>query len=220
MDKIAAVADQVPVSREATQPMDRFKAEQAATQYLVGWMWTVDHLPLRVMSYDRCPAEPLQNADLDFLRTQRKQTIETGSETFERLAGQSDDQVRMDMDPCFLAEESEVCLELVVVLSSTDQFPHLWIKRLDADLELERTRRELRDQFSERIRQSIGDHLKMQEHSLLETIEEELQDGTTDAKVEIERSVDKFELQCASIEQFLDRFKKPFQLYQSYRNLK
>ena len=41
--------------------------------------------------------EELQTELLDFMRTQRVQTVESGSEAFQRFAGQAKDQVGVHM---------------------------------------------------------------------------------------------------------------------------
>lgn len=100
----------------------------------------------------------------------------------------------MDVDSGLVAEESEVVFEFFKILSAADEFADIVIEGLDADFELQRSGGELTDQFAEGIGESIGDHFEVKEESRRVTIEEELEDRAADVEIEIESSIDEFEL--------------------------
>ena len=97
-DEVAAVADQVPVAREAAQPLHRGKINQLVLQNLIRRMGVVNHLPFGVMPDDGRAAQPFQNADLDFLRAERDEFVKAGGKTFQRFARQADNQIGVDVD--------------------------------------------------------------------------------------------------------------------------
>ena len=51
------------------------------------------------------------------------------------------------------------------------------VERLDADLELQRAGRKLGDDFAQRFRQAVGNHLEMKKMSGLIAREEEFEDA-------------------------------------------
>src|SRR6516164_3929978 len=51
-DEVAAVADEVPITREATKFLHRRKIEESILQDFVGRMRVVDHLPIGVVPND------------------------------------------------------------------------------------------------------------------------------------------------------------------------
>ena len=138
---------------------------QLVLQNLVRRLRAVDHLPLGVVPHDRRAAQPLEDADLDLLRPQRDEPVEAAAEALEVFARQADDQVGVDVNAGLRAEEAQVVLELRVVLPAADELATSLVERLDADLELQRARRELRDDFAQRLGQPVGDHLEVQEQA-------------------------------------------------------
>ena len=84
------------------------------------------------MPDNRRAAQPFQNADLNFLRTERDEPVEAGGKTFERFAGQPDDQIGVDMDAGFAAQEMEIVGELFVILPAADELTDFLVERLDA----------------------------------------------------------------------------------------
>ena len=82
-----------------------------------------------------------------------------------------------------------------------DQLFDLRIEGLDANLELQPARRELRDEFPQSERQPVRHHLKVDEEAVGPAIQEELQDGAAGARVQVERAIDKFELPHAALQQ-------------------
>ena len=102
-DEIAAVADHVPITGEAPQPLHRGEINQLVLQNFVGRMRVVNHLPFGVVPDNRRAAQPFQNADLDFLRTERDEPVEPGAKTFQCFTGQPDDQIGVDVNTGFVA---------------------------------------------------------------------------------------------------------------------
>src|SRR4030095_6632277 len=70
-DKVAAVSEEIPKTREASQPLHRGEVDELVLQNLVGRLWAVNHLPLGVVTHDRSAAQALENADLNLLRAKR-----------------------------------------------------------------------------------------------------------------------------------------------------
>ena len=93
------------------------------------------------------------------------------------LARQPGDQVRVDVHARLAPQEAEVVLQPLIVLAAVDQRSRLLVERLDADLELERARREPGDHLAQRLRQPVRHHLEVEEVPGLVALEEELQDG-------------------------------------------
>ena len=120
-DKVAAVADQVPVAREPAQPLHRREINQLVLQNFVGRMRIVNHLPFGVVPDNRRAAQPFQNADLDFLRAERDEPVEAGGKTFQRFAGQADNQIGVDVNAGFAAQKMEIVLQPFVILPAADE---------------------------------------------------------------------------------------------------
>ena len=109
----------------------------------------IDHLPLSVVSNDWRAAQSLQNACLNFLRSQRDKAIKTSAKTFQRFPRQTDNQIGVDVNSRALAKKSNVVCQLVIVLSAADPSADFRVERLNADLELQRSRWKLRDEFAQ-----------------------------------------------------------------------
>ena len=109
LDEVAAVADQVPVAREAPQPLHRREINQPVLQDFVGRVRVIDHLPFGVVPDDRRAAQPLEDAHLDFLRAERDQAVEARGKTLQALARQAGDQIGVDVDAGFARAGSGDC---------------------------------------------------------------------------------------------------------------
>ena len=116
--EVAAVGDEVPVACESAESLHRGKVDDAGAQDFVGRVVAVDHAPGFVVSDDGRASESLEDADLDFLRLQVDEAIKALRETFDRLAGQANDQVRVNMNAGVIAEPAEVVLDFFRVLSA------------------------------------------------------------------------------------------------------
>jgi hypothetical protein len=77
----------------------------------------ITHLPFGVVADDGRAAQSLENADLNFLRPERDEPIETRAEALHVFAGQADDEIGVDMDARRAAQEVEVILEPAEILS-------------------------------------------------------------------------------------------------------
>src|SRR5437016_5413052 len=119
-------------------------------------MRIIDHLPLDAVAHDGRSAEPLENADLDFLRAQGNEPVKARSETLDRFARQADDQIRMDVNARFATQEAKVFLQPCVVLPSFDQGADFLVEGLHAHLKLQRTGRKLCDDLPEFGWQPVG----------------------------------------------------------------
>ena len=120
-DEIAAVADQIPIARKTPQSLHRSEIDQLVLQNLVGRMRVVNHLPFGVMPDDGRAAQPLEDAHLDFLRTERDQPVEAGGKTFQRFARQPDNQVGVDMHAGFVAQKMEIVRQPLIILPAADE---------------------------------------------------------------------------------------------------
>jgi hypothetical protein len=85
---------------------------------------------------DRGAAQAFEDANLDFLRVEPDQAVESGAEAFERFARQSDDEIGVNVDAGAGSEESEIVFEPFGILAAFDQPPDLFVESLNADLEL------------------------------------------------------------------------------------
>src|SRR6478735_1732204 len=114
------------------------------------------------------------------------------------------------MDSGIVPQPTEILFGDSVVLATADQLADFLVECLDTDFELQGAGGELQDQAAERVRQTIGDHFKVQEQSRFIVIEKELQNRLTDSQVQIECAIDKLELPCPLREQSLHRRQKQF----------
>src|SRR5439155_3335148 len=105
-------------------------------------------------------------------------------------------------------QKAKVIFQPLIVLAALDQIADFLVEGLDADLELERAPRKLRDHRAQGFGQPVGDHFKMEEMSGLIAFEEEFQDGPADGEVEVERAIHELELRYAAIEQPLQVFQQ------------
>ena len=171
------------------------------------------------MPHDGRAAQAFQDADLDFLRPERDEAVKAGGETFERFAGQSYDQVGVNMHAGFAAQEMKVVRELVVVLPAADESAHGFVEGLDADFKLQRARRKFGDGFAQGFRQPVGDHFKVEEMSGLIACEKKIENGFADADVQVEGAVHKLELPHAAINQSLHLFEQDGQRNLAHGNV-
>src|ERR1043166_3393946 len=114
----------------------------------------------------------------------------------------------MNMDTGARPQKADVVGELLIILPAADVFGNGVVESLNANLELQRARREFRDDFAERFGQSIRDHFEMHKKSRTLAFEEKLQDRAADIEVEVERAVDKFELIDAARQEFFETFQQ------------
>jgi len=153
------------------------EVNELVLQNFVGRLRIVNHPPIGVVPDNRRAAQPLQDADLDFLRAERDEPVKAGGKAFDDFARQTDDQIGVDVNAGFAAEEMEIGRELFVILPTLDQAADFRIEGLDAHLELQRARRKLGDDFSQRFGQTVRNHLEMEEMAGLITREKEFEDG-------------------------------------------
>src|SRR5204863_6496415 len=158
-----------------------------------------------IVADDGRAAQALEDAHLDFLRSERDQAVEARTEAFHGLTRQPDDEVGVDMDARLRAEEMEVVGELDGVLPPADELAHLVIETLDADLELQCARWKLRNELARRRGQPVGDHLEVDKQAGLISFEEELEDCPAGLEVQIERAIHELERTQSPIEQPLYR---------------
>src|SRR5258706_15628536 len=92
-----------------------------------------------------------------------------------------------------------------MILPAADEPLDLGVQCLNSDLELQRPGWEPRDHLAQRERQPVGDQLEVQEQPGRPPLEEELEDATAGADVEIEGAVDELEVARAAVEQALHR---------------
>src|SRR5437773_3313181 len=128
VEEVAAVANQVPVAGETAQALHRGKIDEPVLQDFVGRIRAIDHPPCRVMTSDWCAAQPLQNPDLNLLRMESEQTIESRGKAFQRFARQSDNQIGVNVNAGAGTKETQVVGEPVIVLPAADQPAHLRIE--------------------------------------------------------------------------------------------
>jgi hypothetical protein len=148
-------------------------------------------------------AQALEDADLNFLGPESDQSIKAVSEGFQGFARKTHDQIGMQVHAAVLPKPLEVVGESIVVLSSTNPGFDLPIEGLDADLELQRARRESGDEFPQLRGQPVRNHFEMDEEFRAETVEEELKDPSAGGEVEVEGPVDELETTQAPVVQSL-----------------
>src|SRR5262245_50582068 len=120
-NKIAAIGDEIPVSRKPSQALHGGEVDQAGPQDFVRGVGAVDHLPGLIMPDDRRAAEALEHADLDFLGVELYQPIESSSEAFHVFTRQADDQIGVHMYAGFSSQPPQVLFHFHIVLPATDQ---------------------------------------------------------------------------------------------------
>src|SRR5262245_17320554 len=92
----------------------------------------------------RRAAQALQYADLNFVRLQRMQAVESAPETFEIFPRQPGDQVNVNQRVRLLAQPADIRFGLRVVLSARDACLNVRIPGLNADFEMQCARRKAR----------------------------------------------------------------------------
>jgi Glycosyl hydrolases family 35 len=182
-------------------------------------MRAVDHGPWEIVPDDRSAGKTLEQSDLNFLGIQLHQPIKPSAETGHVLAGQADNQIGVNVNAALAAQESQVLFQPPNILPAADEFTNRFVEALHADFKLQRPRRKLHDQFPQRRRQSVGDHLKMQEQLRCVSIQKELQDRAADVQVQVKRPVHEFELPRAAVQQRLHRRQKLVQRYIAHGNI-
>ena len=203
--EVPRVGHEIPVAREPPQPLHRAEIQLPVAQQLIRRVRAVAHLKLPVMAHDGCSAQSLEHAHLNLLRPQRHQPVEARREARQPFARQAHDEVRVQVCARVRPQPGEVLRELRVVLPARDVARGLVVEGLHADLQLHRARRELRQQFAQRLRQPVGNHLEVQEQPRSPAVEEELQDGPAHQQVQVERPVHELELRRPARQQPVQR---------------
>jgi hypothetical protein len=212
LNKITAVDYHVPVPGEAPQPLHGRKVDELVAQDFIGRLRGVNHFPLCVMTRDRGASKALEYSDLDFMGTVGKELVETLSETFEGLAGQTGDQIRMDMDAGLFAQEPEVIRQPCVILPAADTLSDLGVEGLDSHLELEGASGELADQLAQWFGEAVGDHFEVQEKPWVLALQKKVEYRAARVQVQVESAVNELELAHATIHEQLQLPKKQRQL--------
>src|SRR5207302_5350964 len=101
-------------------------------------MRIIDHLPLGIVTRNRRATQPLENADLNLLGSERQQAIEPGPEALQGFARQSDDQVGVDVNSGLGAQKPQILLQPLTILAPLDERADFLVEGLNADLELKR----------------------------------------------------------------------------------
>src|SRR5215475_6962534 len=166
-------------------------------------MRIIAHPPLNVVPDYRRPPKPLQDADLNFLWTKRKQSIEPSAKTLHRFAWQPDNQIRMHVYAGLVSQEAQILLEPRVILASLYQMSYLLIERLYAHFKLQCSGRKFRYDISQTLRQPVRDHFEMKEVSRPIALKKEFQDRFADIEIQVEGSVHELEMLHAALEQAL-----------------
>src|SRR5439155_25955689 len=151
------------IAREAAQPLHGGEINELVLQNLIGRVWIIGHLPFEVVAHNRCAAQTLEEADLDFLRPKGYQPIETRGKTLQALAGQACNQIGMDINASVSAQKVKIFFESLIILAALDQAADLLVERLNADLELERARGKCSHYLAQPLGQSVRHHFEMHE---------------------------------------------------------
>src|SRR5580765_7444753 len=100
----------------------------------------------------------------------------------------------MNVHAGLLAQKMKVFLDLSAILAAANQLRNLLIERLNAHFKLQRTRRKPGDPFTQPIRQTVGNHLEVQEQPRLISFVEKLEDRFADIEIQVESPIDEFEM--------------------------
>ena len=111
LDEPTAVVDQIPITGETTEALERREIQVTVLEYLIGWIRRINHLERLVVTGDRGAAQAFEDADLDLMGTKLEESVESRRETFEGFAGQPDDEIGVDVHAGFLAQEAQVGFE-------------------------------------------------------------------------------------------------------------
>ena len=84
--------------------------------------------------------------------------------------------------PVSASKKTEIILELFVILPAVDGRADFLVERLDPDLELQRARRELRDDFAQRFGQAVGNHFEVEKMAGLIALQKEFENGFADIR--------------------------------------
>ena len=201
----ARVADQIPKPREASDSLHVGERELIVGENGVGRHRAVAHRKALRVATDRRTAQPLQDADLNLVRTQPHQRVEPFTKTRERFARQPSDQIDVQVRMGMRVQPAQIVLGALVVLLARDVRLHLRVPRLDADLELQCPGRKARNARLQFVGQMIGNQLEVREAWVvgprLDALQKEFEDGERRAHVEVERAIDEFEGACAALVQ-------------------
>src|ERR1044071_2841383 len=98
--KIAAVANQIPVSRKPLEPLEGWKIHCFGLEYFVRRMRIIGHVPFSVVPDYRGATQAFENSNLNFLGAKVNQPIESSGKAFDIFSRQPGNQIRVDMNPC------------------------------------------------------------------------------------------------------------------------
>ena len=170
----------------------------------VGRLGVIDHAPGLGVAGDRRAAQALEQAELDLMRAQGVQGVKALGKAGQRLAGQAENQVSVQVGVRLRHQPVQVGQGFGVVLPARDALLHLGVEALDADFELQHTGRKLRDQDLEPVRQLVRDQLKV--HKLVrgrwsrrQAVQKKLQDARRGLDLQVEGAVHKLELPRAAL---------------------
>jgi hypothetical protein len=189
---------------EPAQTLHGGKVNQVVLKDFVRWRRRKQQSALCGMAVDGCAAESFENAHLDFVRFKCEETIESGRDAVEVLAGQSDDEI--GVDGCFgvVAEEPEVVFDFGVFLVAMDSGGDIGVESLYSDFEVQSAFGEFLDAAAHRFREPVGDHLEVQEKVWRESFKEEIKNSAAGVKVDIEAAIDELEPAGSPIEQAVE----------------
>src|SRR6185369_11286196 len=97
----------------------------------------------------------------------------------------------------------KVFLDLSAILAAANQLRDFLVERLDADFKLQRAGRKPGDPFAQTVRQTVGNHLEMQEQPRLISLVEKLEDRFAHIEIQVESPIDEFEMPDAALQQCL-----------------
>lgn len=136
VDEVAAVAGEVPDFGEAAEALHGGEVDEAGGKDLVGGVGAVDEVVGLFVADDGGAAKAFEEVDLDFLGAEGEEAVEAAANGVEVFAGESEDEVGMDVGAGVFEEPADVFFGALVVLAAGDEGGDVLVEGLDADFEL------------------------------------------------------------------------------------
>ncbi len=170
----------------------------------------VDHFPFLIVPGDGRASQFFENAELDFVWPAGVEAIESFGDAFQIFAGQSGNQVGVEVYGGHRAERADVFFDFHHIHSAFDACGDFGIKRLYADFELEEAGRCVREKGFEFLRKEVRLPFEVEHHAVAAIFEEIVQDGCCVGGVGVEGSINEFENPSAALDEFSKHWKQCF----------
>ena len=190
--EVGVVDEGVVKPRKALETREFDKTHGGGLEDFVGRFGGEHEAPSFGLVVEGRTFEALEDAELYLLHARRSEPFKPSCKLVERLAGQSGDEIGVDVDVGVCAEFVEIVEEAFGVELARDILGDMRCERLDAELDLDGAGGELGHGVEQGVGDFVRHHLEVERHAVT-VWGKELEDFEGSLERGVERAIEEFE---------------------------